>query len=218
MSFGAESSYEASIQARSRLSSAAFEISLSRPPDFHFVPGQCIRLFQDQGGRDYSLSSGPAENCLRIVLRLVEGGAASSRLATAPLGQRLRFSGPHGYFLFQASPRQAIFVATGAGVAPFLSMVESGVRDFSLLHGVRSEDELYYRAKLRDSARRYLPCLSQGGGEGCFPGRVTKWARRFLEPGSHDFYLCGSRAMIRDMTLLADEAFPGSRVFTEAFH
>ena len=64
---------------------------------------------------------------------------------------------------------------------------------------------------------RYVPCLSGEGEPGCFPGRVTAWSHDHLPTGCYDFYLCGSRHMVRDMTALVDERFPGSRVFTEIF-
>lgn len=51
-----------------------------------------------------------------------------------------------------------------------------------------------------------------------FSGRVTEAAVHHLAPGPYDFYLCGGRAMIRDFTVLADERFPGSRIFMEVFH
>ena len=44
------------------------------------------------------------------------------------------------------------------------------------------------------------------------PAPEAKLARR-----AYDFYLCGREEMIRDVTLLVDEAFPGSRVYAEIF-
>jgi ferredoxin-NADP reductase len=46
---------------------------------------------------------------------------------------------------------------------------------------------------------------------------VTDWAAANLPPVACDLYLCGSRQMVRDFTRLADERFPGSRVYTEIF-
>jgi hypothetical protein len=65
-----------------------------------------------------------------------------------------------------------------------------------------------------------VPCIS-GSGEssgGHFQGRVTEYLRKYLETGRYDFYLCGRREMIRDVTLLADEKFPGSYIYTEIFY
>jgi hypothetical protein len=60
--------------------------------------------------------------------------------------------------------------------------------------------------------------VTEGEAAGCFTGRVSDWAREHLTPRAYDFYLCGSREMIRDVTLLVDEMFSGSRVLTEIFH
>ena len=49
-------------------------------------------------------------------------------------------------------------------------------------------------------------------------GRVTEYLDQHLTPGTYDFYLCGRSEMIRDVTLLIDERFPGSLVYTELFY
>jgi NAD(P)H-flavin reductase len=96
-------------------------------------------------------------------------------------------------------------------------MVKSGVRPSILLHGAHSADDLYYRSLLSRSAGTYIACLSSGGS-GAFHGTVTDHLAEHLPPARYDFYLCGNRRMIRDATLLADDRFPGARVFTEAFY
>ena len=101
-------------------------------------------------------------------------------------------------------------------------MARSGVRDFLLLHGVRAAEDLYYEDLFRAAAGEVVPCLTgQGSGQGprpgAFPGRVTAYLEECLTQGAYDFYLCGREEMIRDVTLLVDEAFPGSRVYAEIF-
>ncbi len=201
----------------SRLSAGVFAVALERPAGFRFQPGQSIILRHGQNERSYSISSGPDEDRLLLCVRLIEGGALSPRLIGAQPGDIFPIDGPHGYFLFQRSARQAVFVATGTGVAPFLSMMRAGARGFVFLHGVRDGSELCYRDEMSAAARPYVPCLSADPIPGVYHGRVTGWASAHLAPGSYDFYLCGNRDMIRDLTILADERFAGSRVFTEVF-
>jgi NAD(P)H-flavin reductase len=101
-------------------------------------------------------------------------------------------------------------------------MVRSGVRGFLLLHGVREPEELYYEELFRAAADEVVPCLT-GHGAGrrprpeAFSGRVTAYVEAHLPRKAYDFYLCGREEMIRDVTLLVDEAFPGSRVYAEIF-
>lgn len=218
MSCGGGTRYNTTLSGRTWLSARTFELGLDRPEGFDFLPGQGICLGEGPGEREYSLACGREEPRLVLCIRRVENGPLSSWLATAPLGHRLSFSGPHGFFTWQDSPRHAVFVATGTGVAPFLSMARSGCHGFTIVHGAHAAEDLYYGETLRDAALRYVPCLADGNAPGAFPGRVTDWVRTRLEPGSYDFYLCGRREMIRDVTWLIDEKFPGSRVYSEVFY
>ena len=173
--------------------------------------------------RDYTLACGPETARLRLLVRLVEHGKVSRLLSEARPGSRLDISGPHGYFVFRDSPVPSVFVATGTGVAPFVAMAAAGVRPSILLHGVRTPDDLHYRDLLSEASERYVPCLTASlpGREGAdqgYAGRVVAWIQDRLPSGTYDFYLCGNSAMIRDVTLLVDERFPGSRVFAEVFH
>jgi benzoate/toluate 1,2-dioxygenase reductase component len=218
MSCGGGTLQAAALSRRTWLSKGTFELELERPPGFDFLPGQGICLGEGREEREYSLCSGRQEPRLALCVRRVENGVLSSRLAEVPLGHQIAFSGPHGLFTYQASPRHAVFVATGTGAAPFESMARSGCRGFTILHGVRTAEELYYGESLRAAALRYIPCLSAGAAPGGFAGRVTDWVRTQLASGAYDFYLCGRREMVRDMTSLVDGSFPGSRVYAEIFY
>jgi NAD(P)H-flavin reductase len=212
--------YSTILLKRRRLSKRTFEIKLEKPPSFEFESGQWIRLIHNAVERDYSLVSVPGDPDLCLCIRIVRGGGASSELSTAPIGSRLSFTGPSGYFTFKPSTRPAIFVATGTGVAPFCSMIRSGATGVTLLHGVKSAAELYYQAIFQSAAKLYVPCLSEIG-ESCdayFQGRVTDYLQTYLTPGLYDFYLCGRREMIRDATFLVDEKFSGSYIYTEIFY
>jgi ferredoxin-NADP reductase len=202
------------------LSEKAFEIALERPPDFSFQPGQRIQLFHEDIERDYSLISAPDDSLLALCIRNVKGGAMSSVLSTVDVPVQIEFTGPHGYFIFQSSPRPPIMVATGTGIAPFCSMVRSGITGFTLLHGVEKSEELYYAPEIKKSAKLYVPCLSAAVKEKSthFHGRVTDYLQDKLPVTVYDFYLCGRREMIRDVTLLVDERFPGSHIYTELFY
>jgi benzoate/toluate 1,2-dioxygenase reductase subunit len=208
---------------RRRLTERTMEIELTRPSSFDFAAGQRIRFIHHSLERDYSLISTPTDSTLALCVRIVEGGVFSSLLASAPLGRRFSFTGPHGYFTFRPSGRPAVFIATGTGIAPFVSMARSGAAGFILLHGVKAAEDLYYESLFRDRAKRYIPCLSgewnqAAASAGAFRGRVTDYLERNLPSGVYDFYLCGRLEMVRDVILLVDETFPGSFVFTEIFY
>ena len=204
------------------LSPGTFELDLGRPPSFRFTPGQTIRLLHGAAMRDYSLASAGEATRLTLCIRRVPSGIFSPFLASAPRGTAIPFTGPHGYFVFRPSERPAIFVATGTGIAPFASMARSGTAGFTLLHGVRTPEDLYYQGLFRDKAAAYVPCISGRGAaagqvQGSFWGRVTEYVAGHLPVMAYDFYLCGNENMVREVTFLVDERFPDSRVYTEIF-
>ncbi len=215
--------YSAKLLNRRWLTDKVFEVELSRPANFHFAAGQRIRLLHEMLQRDYSLTTAPNDPTLALCLEKVEGGEYSPILASSEIGTILSFTGPHGYFTYRPSKKPAIFVATGTGIAPFLSMVSDGVTDFTLLHGVRTAKSLHYEDIFRRTARSHIPCLSAapheaGSRENVFHGRVGLYLAQHLPKGIYDFYLSGRQEMVRDVTLLVDEIFPGSLIYSEIFY
>ncbi len=216
-------SHTGEVLSRRILSEKTFEMEVSRPPSFAFEAGQRITIQEGNTERDYSLASGPSDATLLLCIRHVKGGRLSPALADRETGARVHFTGPHGYFVFRSSARQPVFVATGTGIAPFVSMARAGCRGFMLLHGVQTTAELYYRDVFTGVAAAYLPCLSrasaQSQGRGSpFRGRVTDFMETRLASGLYDFYLCGREEMIRDAIHIVDRRFPGSHVYTEIFY
>jgi len=207
---------------RRRLTENAFEIELTRPPSFEFKAGQTIRFIHESLERYYSLISTPDDPTLVICVYYVPQGNFSPILANANIGDAFRITDPHGYFTFNPSERSPVFVATGTGIAPFVSMGRSGVADFIILHEVESVQDLYYRDLFRKIASKYIPCLlvpsaADLSPSGTFQGKAVDFIKENLPSASYDFYLCGERDTTREVTLLADEHFPGSYVFKEVF-
>jgi len=215
--------YSSEVLDRAWLTESVFEVKLSKPSTFQFLAGQRIRLLHGTLRRDYSLVSAPHDPTLALCLKKIKGGEYSPILASAEPGTLIFFTGPIGYFTYRPSDKPVVFVATGTGIAPFLSMVRSGITGFTLLHGVHRETNLYYRDIFRRAARLYVPCLAAdadeaGSGESVFQGRVSHYLAEHLIPDVYDFYVCGRQEMIRDVTLLVDERFPGSLIYTEVFY
>jgi ferredoxin-NADP reductase len=215
--------YSSEVLDRFWLTDKVLEMSLSKPSTFEFAAGQRIRLLHGAIRRDYSLITAPNDPVLAICFKKIEGGEYSPILASVDPGTRLSFIGPLGYFTYRPSENPAVFVATGTGIAPFVSMVRTGVTDFTLLHGVHEAKSLYYQDIFRPAARPYIPCLAADAdegdsGENVFPGRVSHYLSEHLPPHAYDFYLCGRQEMIRDVTLLVDERFPHSLIYTEVFY
>ena len=212
--------YPTRLIDRRWLSEKTFEIKFSKPPSYSIKPGQRIRLIHETMERDYTPVSASADPEITLCIRKVETGDFTPILSSAEVGTRFEISEPGGYFTFKPSSRPPVFVATGTGIAPFCAMIRSGITGFTLLHGVDIPQDLYYQSKFQSAADLYIPCISKeyDGSTEYFRGRVTDYLRQHLEPAAYDFYLCGRREMIRDVTWMVDERFAGSLIYSELFY
>lgn len=221
-SSGETRSHRVPLLQRRRLTDNTFELTLARPSGFTFRAGQKITIELDGITREYSLVSGERDPRLTLCIRKVPDGRLTPRLAALPIKSLLNIHGPHGYFLFQETARRSVCVATGSGIAPFVSYMRSGVRVATLLHGVSQASQLYYRNELLGFAKIYLPCITGGQvpveRDSFFAGRVTQYLADVMERSPADFYLCGRSEMIRDVTLLLDEQFPDVRIYSEIYY
>ena len=181
--------------------------------------------------RAYSIaSSSLTREYLEFYIVEVKSGALTPRLFALREGDRL-WLGPKmtGMFtLEQVAPeRNLVFIATGTGLAPYMSMLRTylgggGTRRFAVIHGARNSADLGYRQELfhmeRDAANfLYLPVITRPHEEPVpWTGPVGHlqnfWATNPLEPvwgfrptpADTDFFLCGNPGMVETMQALLE--------------
>lgn len=173
--------------------------------------------------RAYSIASAPREKrWLEFYIVAVDEGALTPRVFDLKLGDRLFMDTKiKGHFTIQDVPpgKNLVTVATGTGLAPFLSMYQQykdtpgRFNKFVFIHGVRVEEDLGYRAMLEQLAKDdprvvYLPAVSrasEGSAYAGYRGRVTamfsdgtyeKAVGQKLDPQTDHVLLCGNPAMI----------------------
>ncbi len=215
--------YRATVLSRIWLNEETFELCCTRPQGFRYLAGQYAALGARGEEREYTLIAAPDGQELRFLIKRVVGGALSTILANIAPGDVLEMGHAKGYLTLRPTDRPVYFVATGVGIAPFIAMAADGVRGFHLLHGARNEDGLFYRQELIAAACQYIPCLSGKDRPsvtlpGLFHGHVTDYLKADLQGGPFDFYICGSMAMIRDVTHHLDRHYPDTRIYSEAYN
>ena len=187
---------------------------------YDFTPGQTVKvgLGDDLPPRIYSICSGNREEELRILFNIKEGGALTPRLAALKPGDEVWISEPGGSFSGTADP--SVWIATGTGVAPFYSMLRSGMgSDAILLHGVRRTDQFYFRAVWEKAlGDRYHRFCSGEDSEGAVHGRVNRFFETHEAPAECKYYLCGQATMCVEMRdLLIDRGIPFTDIITEIY-
>ncbi len=180
-----------------------------------FLPGQFVSLTATVGSRAitraYSIASAPGDgNRFELCLNRVEEGAFTPHMFGLSPGDVIDMPAPLGTFTLRQPLRESLLVATGTGIAPFRSMLQTELkRDapaFTLLFGVRHESHLLYRQEFEEMARsfrqfRFWPTLTQAGAE--WTGRAGRVQMHLVEAiGGRtdiDIYLCGLRPMVDDV-------------------
>ncbi len=200
------------------LTPTVFEICFDTNEPVEFQAGQFISIVIPGAGpkgrdlrRAYSIASAPEVRPVELCVKLVEGGPGTNYLCTLNAGDTFKGWAPYGDFVYEAKQgRQACFIATGTGVAPFRSMVLSNSyktqpasKAWCLL-GVRTEEELLYMEEMGAlNGVQWVTTVSQPKGDyRGFKGRVTDYIRS-LGDGyawtNTDFYLCGNGEMIKEI-------------------
>lgn len=173
--------------------------------------------------RAYSIASPPSEKrWLEFYIVAVDEGALTPRLFDLQVGDRLFMDNKiKGHFTIKDVPdgKNLVTVATGTGLAPFLSMYKQykdtpgRFNKFVFIHGVRVEEDLGYREYLTQLAKDdprvvYLPAVSRAPEDSNYAGyrgRVTtmfsdgtyeKAMGQPLNPETDHVFLCGNPAMI----------------------
>ena len=187
---------------------------------FEFIPGQCVNigLVGDAVNREYSTYSSKDVNFLEFLIKKVEGGLVSVGISTLKKGDQVTLDGAYGRFTLEDPTRKQkyIFIASGTGIAPFHSFVQSYPDlDYQIIHGIRDVSEQYDRKDY--ASDKYIACVSRGTG-GDFSGRVTDYLEKIKIDPEAVYYLCGNHGMINDVyDILRSRDVNGNNIFTEVF-
>ena len=210
---------------------------------FSFQPGQyaTLGLMGPQGKlvqRPMSISSSADDTSeYEFFIRLVQLGEFTPLLWLRRLGDPINIKGAKGRFVLQEDGRTCLLVASGTGLAPFMSMIDTlrdrgQARDMVLLHGVSYDYDLAWREELEALVASgsfpldYVGTVSRpqacpdwhgltGRVESVVAGQLD--ARR-LTPQTATIYLCGNPEMISSVEEMAlARGFPPEQVRKELY-
>ncbi|HXV14517.1 MAG TPA: ferredoxin--NADP reductase [Candidatus Krumholzibacteria bacterium] len=202
-----------------------------------FWPGQFVaigRIVDASGAprslvkRSYSIgSSAHDRHAVQLFVVHVDDGEFTSWLFAQREGARVWLAPKaSGGFTLQGFERgrDLALVATGTGVAPYVSMVRTHQnappwRRAVIINGVRVAADLGFRGELEQAAAReprlvYLPATTREPADSAWtglrgrvgdllePGRFRALAGFDLDPGRCHVYVCGNPSMIEDLERL----------------
>ncbi|MBI4016311.1 MAG: FAD-dependent oxidoreductase [Candidatus Aenigmarchaeota archaeon] len=179
-----------------------------------FKPGQFVMLgipgYVDKIGkgpkRAYSIASAPGD-LLEFVVKINPVPSFSSSVGELKVGDVVTVDGPFGKFVLEGVKENRVFIASGTGIAPIMSMIRYAVKQencpkLCLLFGVKVLQECILKKELDVlSAKGVIDvvyCLSREERSGFVHGRVTSVLDKYVS-SENEVYICGSPEMVKDV-------------------
>ena len=206
-----------------------FSFTMTRPAHFKFTAGQFARIGLKVGEelvvRAYSVVSSPFDETLEFFSIVVPDGAFTSNLQHLKVGDELYLEKiPYGYLTLaryqQPLPHDLWLLATGTGLAPFLSMLQdfdtwSKYQKINLVYSVRTAAELAYVDRIQEIAEtfgegnngfKFIPIITRDPSAPLHDrlpilienGELEKSAGIELNPATSHVMLCGNPQMVDD--------------------
>ena len=206
-----------------------FSFTLTRPVQFKFTAGQFARIGLMVGDelvvRAYSVVSSPFDETLEFFSIVVPDGAFTSNLQHLKVGDTLYLDKTsYGYLTLaryqQPLPQDLWLLATGTGLAPFLSMLQDfatwqGYQHINLVYSVRSATELAYLERIQEIAAsfgeghsgfKFIPIITRDPSAALHDrlpilianGELEQAAGMLLSPATSHVMLCGNPQMVED--------------------
>lgn len=141
--------------------SVAFEVPPQQQPEYQFKQGQYITLKLTVNGeeirRSYSLCSSPYEKELRVAIKEVSGGKASTFInRDLKIGASMEVMTPMGTFhtvLSGVNKKSYVLFAGGSGITPMMSIIKSILyvekqSHITLIYANKDEESTIFKAEI----------------------------------------------------------------------
>ena len=203
----------AKISSLKFLSEDVVKVTLRTPPNksLKFLAGQYIDLSVKGIKRSYSIASTPSDSEIELLIKNYTGGQFSNYLFNeAKVNDLLRIEGPKGtYILPRNITHNLIFISTGTGIAPNLSLIKSALKEgkvqpsqITLIHGQRFAKEHIYSIKEILNGVKIIKCTSRESAEGFVQGYVQDAVKGLeLDISNSLVFACGNPQMIKELKM-----------------
>lgn len=196
------------LLSKKPLTQNVFEIRFKKPDDYVFQPGQfasfLIPTIKGELLRSYSITSLPTAPYLEFCIKHVPEGEGSTALFHLKEGEEVRVSSPKGHFVYKNPKLTKNFVATGVGIAPIMSILESLPKNekADLLFGVGKKKDIFWHNRFEELKRSHPNLtirITLSRPEAGWSGLVGRVTDHVMINQESEYYLCGSPAMVKDV-------------------
>ncbi len=216
-----------------KLTEDVIKIELRFPPTqkLHFLAGQYVNVIKGNIKRSYSIGSTSNENnSIELFIKKYPGGLLSNYwFNQVKVNDLLRIEGPRGTFFIRnnSTIKNIIFLATGTGIAPVKSILETlskRIEDLTdkniyLFWGVKYFNDLFWTPEKLGLNINYFPVLSREKIPALENGYVQNvLLTKNMELSESIIYACGSNDMILEAkNKLIENGLPDHNFYSDAF-
>ena len=206
--------YQARLETKNWLTPTMIQASIivQSPTGFRFMAGQFVSVkVGDPAFRSYSIcSDASVTDAFDLLVDVRNPGVGADFFRKVQAGEQTSFIGPAGKFHLRPHTKESLmFVATGAGIAPFISIIQELINQkftgkVAVYFGIRTYGDALFldffeRAKAAFTDFELTLCLSQeqNSPHGRF-GRVTSLFD-YTQAQESDVYICGNPNMVDEL-------------------
>ncbi|CAO6124330.1 Hmp Flavodoxin reductases (ferredoxin-NADPH reductases) family 1 [Candidatus Pelagibacterales bacterium] len=172
--------------------------------------------------REYSVCNSANDDYIEFYIRFVENGTLSPKLFNIRVGEYIKVLGAYGEFYLKnfSINKKYLFIGTGTGIAPFLSIIKThNLKNYIIMHGIRElKDQINILNK--ENYEIYVSKEEVPSQKNIFNGRMTQYIKNKLSEIDKDclFFLCGNSLMVSEThENLTLNGIKSNKIFTEIF-
>jgi ferredoxin-NADP reductase len=201
--------YRVRVEAAEGVTQDTRRLVLKRPSGYHFEPGQAAEIALDKNdwreeARPFSFTSLEEDDYLEFIVKIYASHeGVTKQLGELTPGRRLLLSEPFGTISYRG---EGYFIAGGAGITPFVSILRRLHRDGrlgnnKLLYTNRTERDIILKAELDSMlGPNVVYNLTHESNPAFHNGLINAQYLRLHAPDvSRTFYVCGPDEMVRDV-------------------
>jgi ferredoxin-NADP reductase len=220
--------YIVKIRAIHKVTHDVLRFVVNKPEAFDFVPGQAVELSINQDGwsqahRPFTLTSIPEDDYLEFIVKIYSGHhGVTDRMATLGIGDELIFHRIFGTISYKG---EGVFIAGGAGITPFISILRSlqsydALGSSKLLFANKAKADIILQGELEAMLKLSLVnILSDEVLSGYNYGFINEdFIKSNITTVNQWFYVCGPPAMMEQiLSHLGKLGVLESRIVREGF-
>lgn len=201
--FMADLGFSTKICSKKRLTQNVFGITLERPLDYSFSPGQSICLaienpIEQVSTNCYALTGLSNARYLELILKIDPArGAPPHEFSMAMVGDPVSISHPFDTFTYH---KPGTFIAEGVAISPFLAILrqlhaDDKIEGNRLIFVNKTVKDIFLEEELAKSLGvEFIEILTQEYSPGYFYGSAdADFIQYHSELNNRQFYVCGSQ-------------------------